>query len=93
MGHAGKEFMVHENVECYAGDGQWVPARNGQIPEGAVPAGYESNGTMLYAARAFVDGCLTPGKISATSGGALVPHGGKEHRVLEYEVLVERRAK
>lgn len=68
------------------GSHAWVPASNGSIPQGAVVAGKDSDGTTLYAGRAFYEGDLLPAKISPTLGGAMVPYGGSEHKVCEYEV-------
>ncbi len=64
----------------------WIPASHGAVPGGAVVAGKDTDGTTLYAGRAFFDGDLLPAKISPAQGGALVPHGGSEHKVYEYEV-------
>ena len=40
----------------------WVKTTGSNIPEGALRAGYEDNGTPLFIARAKVEGVFTPGK-------------------------------
>ena len=66
----------------------WVKTTGSKIPEGALRAGYEENGTPLFIARAKVEGILTSGKCGVHLPGAHIPFGGKEVIVNEYEVLV-----
>ncbi|KAL1724254.1 hypothetical protein EV715DRAFT_244731 [Schizophyllum commune] len=71
---------------------EWVPARDGKLPEGrrVVEGGYESSGAKLYHALGVVNGVKVPGKAGEHLGGANLPFGGQEHVVREYEVLCWR---
>lgn len=84
---------IEESIECYevfVGNGRWVQVKDGNVPSGAIKAGYESDGIPpLYIARAYYRGGLHPGKIRKEFGGAYIPWGGKEVKVNPYEVLVE----
>ncbi|KAI8850455.1 hypothetical protein BC829DRAFT_389464 [Chytridium lagenaria] len=68
---------------------------DGGIHPNALIAGYESDGRPLYVARASVqrgmlDGrkALYPGKTGAHIGGAVVVVGGRELKVVPFDVLV-----
>jgi hypothetical protein len=81
--------LLVSNIHC-AGDQSsviWKSASNGAIPAGAIVAGHESDGPILYAARAYYQGGLHPGKIETGFGGAHIAWGGKEISVPNYEVL------
>jgi hypothetical protein len=69
----------------------FVPASGGQIPPGAWPDGQgsEGEGTPLWVARASLGGGLHLGKVRPGFGAALIPFGGQEVRVNDYEVLME----
>ena len=45
-------------------DGLWIVGQTGKIPDGAVKAGEELDGTPLFIARAKFDGGVQPGKVS-----------------------------
>ena len=68
---------------------EWVPARDGVMPEGRRPvqAGFENNGEPLYHAVALIDGARVSGKVGEHLGGALVPWGGQEHFRKHYQIL------
>jgi hypothetical protein len=86
----GKEVTVpYYEVFCGIREGSytWVHASGGNIPSDAIEVGYEADGPILYAARAYYQGGLHPGKIEHGFGGANIPWGGKEISVQEYEVL------
>jgi len=70
---------------------RWVMRRNGNVPRRALPAGREANGAPLYLCRAFFNGGLHPGKIRREFNGCNIPYGGREQRVSNYEVLIQRR--
>ena len=63
----------------------WVPATNGELPDGAVVGGHD--GEDLYIARARFEGSLTPGKLVQSHAVCYIPWGGAENPVTEYEVL------
>ncbi|SDT04411.1 DUF3421 domain-containing protein [Actinoplanes derwentensis] len=69
---------------------RWVPASNGQIPAGAIPHGYEEDGTPLWLCRAHMHGGLHPGKVRPGLGMAGIAWGGEELGVRDYEVLMDR---
>ena len=68
---------------------EWVPARDGVMPDGRKPiqAGYEHNGEPLYHAVAMINGVKVPGKVGEHLGGAFVPFEGHEHFRKHYQVL------
>ncbi len=68
---------------------RWVKASGGSIPDGAVAQGHENNGESLWVCRANYNGGVHPGKVRAAFGGANIPYGGREVKVLEYEVLMD----
>lgn len=68
---------------------------DGKIPDGAQPNGHEADGTPLWIARSpgrtdpgFLGG-IHPGKVRPAFGAALIPFGGREVPVADYEVLME----
>ncbi|MEP7338858.1 MAG: DUF3421 domain-containing protein [Acidobacteriota bacterium] len=86
--YGGKENWVDE-YEIFVGAGVWVPAAAGVIPRNAMPAGQEANGEILYVARANYGGGMHIGKIKAGWKAAMIPYGGREVPVSQYEVLIE----
>jgi hypothetical protein len=76
--------------EVFTGQGSWVRASNGWVPQGALQVGREADGSPLYAARAYYQGSLQIGKVRPGFGGALIPFGGSEVKVRDYEVLTEQ---
>lgn len=84
----GKEVEVRQ-FEVYVGDGQWVRPQGFLIPGGAVKAGRDVDGRPLYVCRSAYKGGLHPGKVD-DQGNAFIPHGDREIRVTDYEVLVPR---
>jgi len=76
-------------------DYHFIFAATGSIPAGAASHGHEADGTPLWVARSparadphFI-GSIQPGKVRPAFGAALIPFGGKEISVTDYEVLVE----
>jgi hypothetical protein len=76
-------------------DYHFVFATGGSIPAGAQPNGNEADGTPLWVARSpgrtdphFI-GSIQPGKVRPAFGTALIPFGGNEISVVDYEVLME----
>jgi len=76
----------------------WKSASKGEIPKGAIVAGFESNGTPLFLCRAkFGKGMpidqglisgkgMVPGKVRKEFGAANVGLAGKEVKMKDYEV-------
>ena len=89
ISYAGKTVEVR-CYEVFTGRGAWVRASNGWVPQGALQVGHEADGTPLYAARAYYQGSLQVGKVRPAFGGALIPFGGSEVKVRDYEVLTEQ---
>lgn len=72
------------------GDLIWVPASNGEVPNGAVVAGTVSDGSVQYVGRGKHSGELIPGKVVPSHNVCYVGTGWKEHSLKEYEVLVAK---
>lgn len=87
--HAGKEIPVHNfEVLCAPGNVlRWVPASNGQVPVGAIPAGNSHSGEPLYIARVNHLKSVTPGKVHPSHGCCYISFGGEEIPMKNYEVL------
>lgn len=71
------------NTISYA---QWQRVTNGIIPTNAFAAGHEADGTPIYIARVSHEGGVHLGKVKANSTGALIPFGGRELYLENYEV-------
>ena len=88
MSFNGKEILK-QNFDYLVGFGfQWVACANGHIPAGAVVAGNDPSGEVLYVGRAHHLCSLTPGKIHRTHGCLYIPYNGHEVAIKQYEVLV-----
>ncbi len=87
ISYGGHEIPVRD-YEVYAGSGRWVPASGGDCPPGALRGGREDDGTPLFVARGPYQGSLTPGKLNRQFRNALIPYGGREVSLPDYEVLV-----
>lgn len=68
---------------------RWSSFRDGAVPEGVAPHGWDGNGGPVWVCRARFSGGVHPGMIRPAAGGALVAWGGSEHLVTEYEVLLD----
>ena len=67
----------------------WVPSKNGQVPQEAIPGGYISNGEILYIGRKIYKGEMTPGKILLSEDCLYITYEGYEYCYKDnYEVLV-----
>ena len=66
----------------------WVPASDGEVPNGALQGGMESNGCKLFIGRAQYKGSLVVGKVHPTHRVLYAPFDGKEIAIKSYEVLV-----
>ena len=72
-------------------DYRWETASGGRIPDGAIPHGYDDDGSPLWVCRVPLHGGLHPGKVRPGLGMAGVAWGGEEIGVPgEYEVLMDR---
>ncbi|CAG2064308.1 unnamed protein product, partial [Timema podura] len=63
----------------------WVQSSMGQIPDGAVWAGKDGDGSDIFVGRAFHEGDFVPGKVIPSAGGAFIAYGGEEHSKFDYE--------
>lgn len=89
VAYGGKEVLV-SSYEVLTGTGfSWIGSSNGNTPTGAVVVGNQQNGEPLYVGRANFQGSLTPGKVQKSHMCLYIPYAGAEHRVVQYEVLVE----
>ena len=65
----------------------------GNVPENAVVGGCcTTTGEDIYIGRADHDKTLTPGKIHPSHNCLYIPFGGREYKLLHYEVLVRNQA-
>ncbi|MDR7276714.1 DUF3421 domain-containing protein [Catenuloplanes atrovinosus] len=72
-------------------DYRWETASGGRIPDGAIPHGYDDDGSPLWVCRAWLHGGLHPGKVRPGLGMAGIAWGGEEVGIPgEYEVLMDR---
>lgn len=88
ISYQGREYSFSSYEVLVAGNYNWIPVYNGDIPFDALPAGREQEGNILYVCRGEVNSEWHPGKIRQTYGGCSVPHAGKELTAPWYEVLV-----
>ena len=68
----------------------WVQARGGQVPPGAVEGGRTKDGESLYVGRVHHQGSHTVGKVHPSHKTCYIPFGGKEVGYKDYEILVLR---
>jgi len=67
----------------------WILNDGHTVPDGAIVGGQEADGTPTYVARAYFEGGIQPGKVSAkTKKGGVIGYGGKEIDTPKYEILV-----
>ncbi|WP_370968185.1 DUF3421 domain-containing protein [Enterobacter wuhouensis] len=84
----GAEHVCRE-FEVYVGPVKWVRVKGHEIPPGAVQAGREADGKLLYVARANFPNGLFLGKAGThLRKGGSISYQGKEWDVDDYEVLV-----
>lgn len=87
--YSGQEIEKND-IEVLCGDYyRWEPARQGFVPNMAVRCGLTADGEPLYIGRASWEGSLTPGKIHPSHGCLYIAYGGTEHKITNYEVLVQ----
>ncbi|KAL7728461.1 hypothetical protein ACLKA6_005216 [Drosophila palustris] len=67
---------------------RWIDATAGNIPEGAVLGGHDSNGDAIYVGRVFRDGEMMPAKVVPAKGTAYAAYAQAEHEVTDIQVLV-----
>jgi hypothetical protein len=81
----GSQFDAYKNYEP-----KWVPCSGNSIPPNAFVGGKDSDGQVLYVARAFIHGSVQPGKAGRDMNppGAHIPWDGKEHINNDYDVLI-----
>eukprot|EP00178_Gracilaria_changii_P005704 TRINITY_DN1951_c0_g1_i1.p1 TRINITY_DN1951_c0_g1~~TRINITY_DN1951_c0_g1_i1.p1 ORF type:complete len:159 (-),score=20.91 TRINITY_DN1951_c0_g1_i1:136-612(-) len=66
----------------------WVAATDGQVPDGAITAGFDGDASDFYIGRAEQSDELLPGRVSKAHKCCFVCTRGKEWSVSQYEVLV-----
>jgi hypothetical protein len=64
-----------------------VSANNGFVPQDAIRAGTDGDGTPLYICSAFFAGGNHPGKLRSSFGGCNISYAGLEHTITDYFVL------
>ena len=84
-----KEIENHSpGQQIFAGTGVWRHF-DGQVPQGAIPAGIGPNRSYLYMIRATVPGtnAQSLGYLRASDSTAKVSYGGRAYKVDNFEVL------
>jgi len=66
----------------------WVLTKGNEIPDHAIPFGEDREGCPMYVARAVLEGTLHIGKAGPKYSGAIIGYAGKEHIIVNYEILV-----
>ncbi|KAG7310095.1 hypothetical protein JYU34_004633 [Plutella xylostella] len=87
--HNMRELRVHNfEVLCAPpGSTRWLPASNGNVPVGAIPAGNTVSAEPLYIGRVRHMLSLTPGKVHPSHRCCYISFGGGEVSYKSYEVL------
>jgi len=63
------------------------PASNGFVPQDAIHAGTDVDGTPLYVCSAIFAGVNHPGKLHPSFGGCNISYAGVEHTISSYLVF------
>lgn len=63
------------------------------MPEGAIPAGHDADGTPIYVGRAYHEGEQLPAKVLPSKQVAYVAFNGQEIAKHEYEILCNGNVK
>jgi hypothetical protein len=87
IGVTARHFVVALAQKADALRLSWMAASGGDVPLGAVRAGWEGDGTALYAARAAHGGGAHPGKLAQPLGGVRAGYGGTEVCASSYQAL------
>ncbi|CAH8430318.1 unnamed protein product [Heterobilharzia americana] len=93
--HDGKE-LEFTNYELLVDSGipgcrtgyEWIVMNGGDVPERALVAGIDRNGTPLYVVKGRIQDETCVGKLLQGERSASFAWGGDEHKNDEYEVLV-----
>ncbi len=83
----GGQEVGAQCYEVWVGPAHWVEAKGGNLPQCAAVVGQEASGESLFLARGMYKGGLHIGKIRPGLGAALIPYGGKEVPLAQYEVM------
>ena len=90
ISYGGRELVVDPaSAKLFVGTGTWKPW-SGRLPTGAIPAGLDDDGSILYVIRASVpgvSGAQSVGKFSDQRKQAYIPYAGKELTVTKFEIL------
>ncbi|KAJ3193806.1 hypothetical protein HDU82_002697 [Entophlyctis luteolus] len=104
VGYFGREVRIkygHEVLVAFENT-EWLECADGFVPENAVEAGFEEDGTTFYIARALVGekngflgfhhkpGVYVPGGVARNLQGAVVPFNEVEVKAPKYEVLCHK---
>jgi len=66
----------------------WVPSTiHSPLPEGAILAGHDQDGSPIYVGRAWHGGDQVPAKVLPSKHACYIPHGGQEILKDSFEVL------
>lgn len=62
-----------------------------ELPSNSIVGGREENRTPLYIIRAKFENCLLPGKFSSARQQAYISFDGREHEIVDFEILTGTR--
>ncbi|PXF43407.1 hypothetical protein BWQ96_06853 [Gracilariopsis chorda] len=68
----------------------WIPASNGEVPNGAIDGGHRQDGLPFYVGHAKHESEMLPGRVFPLDKCIYVGTGWKVYRKSEYEVLVAK---
>ncbi|XP_044252719.1 uncharacterized protein LOC123003790 [Tribolium madens] len=88
VSYDGREIKVNDFKILCEKKMCWLPAQDGQVPAGAIPAGKTAFGEILYIGRVNTDGFTKVGKVQLSQKCLYVPYDDKEMSYKTYEVLV-----
>lgn len=83
---------MKRNFEILLPDGLyvWRTEENGEVPYKALEVGHTQSGETLYLGRGKHQGAVIPGKVQASQNCLMIPFGGREITLRQYEVLCFR---
>lgn len=89
MGFFGKLLTVedYDVLHCTSAAVHWVPAHDGELPDGAVPVGTDEKKRIIYVARVRIGDIVLPAKLITKFHGAFCGWGVLEYLRRKYEVL------
>lgn len=88
--YGGQEYQIKSDYSVYdrvVSNGRWVRGGSGNLPEGAMVVGFDTDNKNLYLCRSYLDNGLQPGKTWQGSTACNVPYNGKEYMQSDYSIF------